>query len=78
VQWPFGVAGQAFQPASFSLREAFNLPFTNDVILEIKPLMYKVHTNNPMLELARQPVWLQDIRAIRVKLNANGTVEKLE
>jgi hypothetical protein len=69
AQWPW--SNSAFQTAGFRLKSAFNLPFTNDVFFQLTPLMYKVNTNN-------QSAWLVSFPPLRLKLKADGNVEKLE
>jgi hypothetical protein len=68
-QWPLG--NTTFQTAAFSLKAAFDISFTNDVILQVTPLMYKENTNNQM-------AWLVNFPPIRVELKTDGTIEKLE
>ena len=73
--WPGGSAsasaGQAFGLSGFSLRSAFEMHFTNDVLLQIVPLIYKVDTNRIAARLVEFP-------PTKLKLLANGTVQKLE
>lgn len=68
-QWPW--KDSAFQSTSFYLKSAFNIQLTNDVYLQIVPLMYKENTNN-------QTAWLVNFAPIRVELKTNGDVEKIE
>ena len=69
LQWP--PSDVSFQTAAFSLKSAFGMSFTNDVFFQLIPLMYRENTNN-------QTAWLVEFPAIRVKLKADCTVEKLE
>ena len=64
-------AGQAFGLSGFSLRSAFEMHFTNDALLQIVPLIYKVDTNRIAARLVEFP-------PTKLKLLANGTVQKLE
>ncbi len=70
-QWPYGKTGQNFQTAGFSLRSAFDVPFTNDILLQVTPLLYKEDINN-------QTVSLVEFVPVRVRLKVDGSAEKLE
>lgn len=73
--WPVvgrGVAtGEFYQMAGFSLQSDCGISFTNDVVLEISPLIYKVETNGAKAHLVEFP-------PIKMKLMANGNVQKLD
>jgi hypothetical protein len=69
--WPHGVAGQTFQTTSFCLRDIFGIEFTNDVILQISPLMYMEDTNSETVHLKQFP-------PVTVELMANGSVKKID
>ncbi len=69
MHWPW--KDSSFQSSSFKLKTAFSIPFTNDVILQVVPLMYKENTND-------QKAWLVYFPPSRFKLKSSGTVEKLE
>ncbi|MGA2181173.1 MAG: hypothetical protein ABSH15_16520 [Verrucomicrobiota bacterium] len=72
--WPVvghGVAaGESYTAAGFSLQSDFDISFTNDVMLQITPLIYKVETNEVMAHLTEFP-------PIKMKLLSNGKVQKL-
>jgi len=73
--WPGGqrktTADERFSLSAFNLRSVFDIPFTNDVVLQVVPLIYRVDTNQATAHLVEFP-------AIKLKLKANGDVEKLE
>ncbi|MGD0207195.1 MAG: hypothetical protein ABSC89_06285 [Verrucomicrobiota bacterium] len=54
----------------FRLCDAFDISFTNDVVLQITPLIYKVETNEVTAHLVEFP-------PIKMKLLSNGEVQKL-
>jgi hypothetical protein len=54
-----------------SLQSAFDISFTNDYVLQITPLLYKVDTNEVNATLVEFP-------PIKIKLMADGHVQKLE
>jgi len=56
--------------ANFSLQSAFDVSFTNDVVLQITPLIYKVETNEVTAHLI-------EFLPIKMKLLSNGEVQKL-
>jgi hypothetical protein len=75
-QWWGGVRrvlepGRIYPATGFRLTSAFGISLTNDFILSVSPLMYKVETNMETAHLIEFPT-------IRVKLKGDGTVEKLE
>lgn len=57
--------------ANFMLESAFDISLTNDYVLQITPLIYKVETNGVTAHLVEFP-------PIKVKLMANGNVQKLK
>jgi hypothetical protein len=57
--------------SGFNLRSVFDLPFTNDVVLQITPLIYRANTNQTTANLVELP-------PTKIKLSANGTVRKME
>ena len=63
--------GEFFPLASFDLGSAFNVPFTNDIVLQITPLIYRVETNEVTAHLVEFP-------PIKVRLMADGNVRKEE
>ena len=54
----------------FILQSIFGVPLTNDITIELNPLVYKANTNN-------EEVYLIEFPTIRAKLKTDGTVEKL-
>lgn len=71
LQWMRTYLGQLSVAASFDLNSAFDVSFTNDVVIQITPLIYKVETNEVTAHLIEFP-------PIKIKLMANGKVEELE
>lgn len=73
--WPVvgqGVATGEFHPMTvFSLQSDGGISLTNDVVLQITPLIYKVETNGATAHLVEFP-------PIKMKLMANGNVQKLD
>jgi hypothetical protein len=53
------------------LKPLFGIAFTNDVIVELRPLMYKASTN-------KQNVHLVEFSPIRIKVKPNGNIEKVK
>jgi hypothetical protein len=66
------IAAGKFYPSVtfFRLCDAFDISFTNDVVLQITPLIYKVETNGTAAHLVEFP-------PIKMKLLSNGKVQKL-
>jgi len=64
-------AGQSAWVTSFNLGTAFASSFTNDMVLELTPLLYRVNTNIVNAKLVEFP-------PIKLKLHANGEVEKVD
>jgi hypothetical protein len=65
------VAGEFYTSAGFNLQSAFDVSFTNDVVLQITPLIYKVETNEITADLVEFP-------PIKIKLLASGEAKKIE
>ena len=63
-------AGEDQQAGHCLLGTAFGMAFTNDVVLEITPLLYRVETNRITAHLVEFP-------PIKVKLFSNGTVQEI-
>jgi hypothetical protein len=63
--------GTSEDTADFKLESAFDISPTNDYVLQIVPLIYKVETN----EIAAH---LVEFAPIKVKLMANGSIQKLQ
>lgn len=57
--------------ANFNLSPSFEISSTNDYVLQITPLIYKVETNEETAHLVEFP-------PIKVKLLSNGEVQKLQ
>jgi hypothetical protein len=69
MQWLSGEAHRLSATADFGLRSAFNLPLTNDMVLQITPLIYRVDTN-----LSAR---LVEFAPIKMRLMANGNVQEI-
>jgi hypothetical protein len=63
-------AGQRYPITTFRLAPQFGIPLTNDIILSLSPLMYKVDRDANAAHLVEFP-------AIQLRLGADGTVTKL-
>lgn len=63
--------GASDYTANFMLESAFDISLTNDYLLQITPLIYRVETNEVTARLVEFP-------PIRVKLMANGNVQRIE
>jgi hypothetical protein len=61
------VDGESYQATGFKLQSAFDISFTNDVVLQITPLIYKVETNMETAHLVEFP-------SVKMKLLSNGEV----
>jgi hypothetical protein len=71
LQWALSImgesrAGEAFPVASFGLRPAFDIPLTNDVLLQITPVLYRVDTDKVTAHLVT-------FNPVRIKLLSSGT-----
>jgi hypothetical protein len=64
-------AGMQYASASFDLQRAFDISLTNDMVLQVTPLIYKVETNEVKANLVEFP-------PIKVKLKSNGHVQQIE
>jgi hypothetical protein len=64
-------AGEGAETARFNIEDMFKVSPTNDYILKISPLLYRVGTNGIDARLVEFP-------PTKVFLKANGQVEKLE
>jgi hypothetical protein len=62
--------GESGRGAHFSLLSAFGIPATNDFVISISPLLYRVGTNGATATLVQ-------FEAITLKLLTNGNVEAL-
>jgi hypothetical protein len=71
MQWLGTDPGLSFTAASFGLRSAFTVPVTNDLVLQITPLIYKVDTNKTTACLVEFP-------AIKLRLFPDGNIQKIE
>jgi hypothetical protein len=63
--------GELDYTANFKLETAFDIFPTNDYVLQITPLIYKVETNEVTAHLVEFP-------PIKIKLMANGNVQKID
>jgi hypothetical protein len=62
--------GTTYESLSFKLQSVFDVTLTNDYLLQVTPLLYKVETNETTAHLIEYP-------PIKIKLMANGDVQKL-
>jgi len=73
--WPSGIhsaaSGEQDFLSGFKLRSVFDYSFTNDVVLEISPLIYKVDTNGVTANLIEFPV-------TKLKLKSDGKIEEIK
>ncbi|HEY3762224.1 MAG TPA: hypothetical protein VGN23_10810 [Verrucomicrobiae bacterium] len=69
LQWLWTQPEMLSGANSFYLRPLFGNVFTNDILLQVTPLLYKVETNNTTADLVEFP-------PIKVKLMTNGDVQK--
>jgi len=71
--WSYGWAqpGNASFAYEFILQPLFGIPITNDVIVELSPLIYKANMTN-------QDVQLIEFPPIRFKVKGNGDIEKVD
>jgi hypothetical protein len=63
--------GTRYGSGGISLQSAFDVSFTNDYVLKITPLIYKVETNEITAHLVEFP-------PVKIKLMADGNIQKLE
>ena len=71
LQWLWTEPGMLSGAAGFSLIPSFGRVFTNDVVLQITPLIYKVESNEVKADLVK-------FHPVRVGLMANGNVQEVE
>jgi len=71
MQWMATDAGHPNAASGFRMEEAFDISITNDLILTVTPLIYKVETN-------RVTAHLVEFAPIKIKLTADGKVQKQE
>lgn len=64
-------AGSGAETGKISLQSAFKISVTNDYVLRIVPLLYRVDTNMVAAHLVEFP-------AIKIKLEASGRVENID
>jgi hypothetical protein len=73
--WPSSNLGAASDQqvflSSFKLSEVFAGPFTNDIVLQISPLIYRVDTNGVTANLVEFP-------PTKLKLTTGGKVEEIK
>lgn len=67
---PSPTLGHTYAGYSFLLESLFGIAITNDVIMELTPLMYKANASNNIVRLIEFP-------AIHVKVKPNGDLEKV-
>jgi hypothetical protein len=71
MQWMDFASNASAAGAYFCLQDVFHVSVTNDVILQITPLIYRVETNKETANLI-------EFAPIKVKLLANGKIEKVQ
>jgi hypothetical protein len=64
-------SGDNISATTFSLQSAFGISLTNDYVLQVTPLLYKVETNRETTRLVEFP-------PIKVKLLSSGDVEQIK
>lgn len=64
------VAGETQGAATFVLNDEFNLNPTDDCVLTVAPLMYRVNTNLVTARLVEFP-------PIQIRISTNGVIEKI-
>ncbi|MGP8199559.1 MAG: hypothetical protein ACLQU4_08680 [Limisphaerales bacterium] len=64
-------SGKRYPTTTFHLAKLFGVPLTNDIILSLAPLIYKVDSQTEIAHLIEFP-------AVRLHLKTDGTVEKLK
>lgn len=69
-QWLHTEVGNPMFAASFRLKNIYNVSFTNDYVLKIAPLIYRVQTNGDQ-------VYLTEFPPSTFLLRFNGSVEKV-
>jgi hypothetical protein len=70
MQWLGTPEGKLSPATKFDLRYAFDFPVTNDVVVKLTPLLYRV---DDKLEKAR----LVEFVPFKIKLQANGEVHRI-
>lgn len=70
-QWGGHDVGRRVPSAQFSLRDAFDVTFTNNFVLQITPLLYRVDEKVENAQLLQFP-------PIRIELLSNGVAQKLD
>lgn len=63
--------GESEQAVTFSLRNAFGDSVTNDVVLQIAPIIYRVDADRTTAHLVEFP-------GIKINLKSDGKIEKLK
>jgi len=69
MEWMSFALSSTASGAYFCLQDVFHISVTNDLVLEVTPLIYKVETN-------RVTAHLVEFAPIRIKLTADGKVQK--
>jgi hypothetical protein len=60
---------------TYRIADLFGIQTTNELLFEVRPLLYKVDTNHPSVPVPNRTASLVEFPAIRVLLHTNGTVE---
>jgi hypothetical protein len=63
-------AGETYLLSGFRLRSLFNTDFTNDAVLQVTPVIYKVDTNKLSAHLVEFP-------PIKLNLTSRGNVQRM-
>ncbi|HEU5124397.1 MAG TPA: hypothetical protein VFW05_10070 [Verrucomicrobiae bacterium] len=71
MQWLHTEVGNPMAATVFRLRRVFGISFTNDYVLQITPLLYRVETNGVDAHLVKFPT-------VKLKLRSDGIIEKFE
>ncbi len=71
MQWLWTEPGALSGAGIIYLQSVFNTSFSNDVVLQVTPMLYKVETNDVTAHLVEFP-------PIKVRLMSNGDVRKEE
>ncbi len=61
--------------STYRIADLFGIQTTNELLFEVRPLLYEVDTNHPSVPVPNRTASLVEFPAIRVLLHTNGTVE---
>jgi hypothetical protein len=68
---PQPTVGRNYEGYEFMLESMFGHRLTNDVVIELRPLIYQVSTNSQSMRLVEFP-------AVQFRLTPNGDIEKIK